>query len=297
MVIFMVKVRVPATTANLGPGFDTLGLALNLYNEFTFEEIPEGYKISGFKKEYGSTNNLVYRSIKETFREIGYTPTGISIDANTNIPISRGLGSSASCILAGVIGGNELAGRPLGKDEIFQLATKIEGHPDNIAPALFGGLVISLMEEEKVIYNRIEVAKGIKFIALISDFTLSTKESREVLPSMVEYKDCINNINKVALLISALTNGRFDLLRYAFKDRLHEPYRGKLIPDFFNIIEKCKKMDSLGVYLSGAGPTIMCIIDEDNEEFTKEIKAYLHTLDQPWNIRELNIDLEGTKIL
>lgn len=292
----MVKVRVPATTANLGPGFDTLGLALNLYNEFTFQEIPEGLKISGLKKEYDLTNNLVYKSMKETFKEIGYIPTGISIDAKTNIPISRGLGSSASCILAGVIGANELAGSPLGKDEVLKLATKIEGHPDNIAPALFGGLVISLMGEDKVICNKIEVNRGIKFIALISDFTLSTKESREVLPTIIEFKDCINNISKVSLLISALSNGRFDLLKYAFKDRLHEPYRGKLIPDYFNIIEQCEKLDSLGAYLSGAGPTIMCIVEEDNRDFIEKIKSYLHTLDQQWYIKELSIDLEGTKV-
>lgn len=292
----MVKVRVPATTANLGPGFDTLGLALSLYNEFIFEEIPEGLKITGFEEEYNSKDNLVYLSMMETFREIGYKPKGISIDAKIDIPISRGLGSSASCIVAGVIGANELAGGSLSMDEVFQLATRIEGHPDNIAPALFGGLITSLMEGDEVLYNKIQVAKGIKFIGLIPDFTLSTKESRGVLPSTIEFKDGVDNVSRVSLLLSALSNGRFDLLQYALKDKLHQAYRGKLIPNFFDIIEECERMKSLGVYLSGAGPTIMCIIDEENENFIGEIGDYIHTLDQAWDVKELSIDLEGAKL-
>ncbi len=292
----MIKVIVPATSANMGPGFDTLGLALNLYNIFTFKEISKGLEINGFDKEYNYENNLVYTSMLETFKEIDYTPKGISIDIESNIPISRGLGSSASCILGGVIGANELAGAPLSKEEVFQLATRIEGHPDNIAPALFGGLIVSVMDGEKILYNKVKVCSGIKFVALVPDFVLSTKEAREVLPSSISFQQGVNNISRVSLLLSALSNGRFDLLKYSFKDALHQPYRGKIIPDFFNIINKCEEMDVLGVYLSGAGPTIMCILEEDNNSFIVDIKRYLNTLKGNWGIKELYIDLEGTRI-
>ena len=292
----MIKVRVPATSANLGPGFDTLGLSLGLYNEFIFEETCKGIELVGFEEEYDHKDNLVYLSMMETFKEVGYSPRGIKIDAKINIPISRGLGSSASCILAGIIGANKLSGDTLSIDEIFYLATKIEGHPDNIAPALFGGLVVSLMDGNKVLYNKIEIAKGIKFVALIPDFTLSTKESREVLPSTIEFKDAINNVSRVSFLLSALVNGKFNLLKYCFKDRLHEPYRGKLIPDFSNLIEQCEEIGALGAYLSGAGPTIMCIIDQEDEDFTKTIRSYLNTLESIWSVKELTMDLEGIRI-
>ncbi len=292
----MINIRVPGTSANIGPGFDTLGLALDIYNEFRFQEIPEGIEIQGFEKEIHLEDNLIYTSMMETFREIGCRPKGVRVDVSANIPISRGLGSSASCILGGVVGANELAGSPLSREEIFKLATKIEGHPDNIAPALFGGLVVSIMEGDRILYNTVEVHKGIKFIALIPDFVLSTRRSREVLPETIDFQQGINNISRVSLLLSALSNGRFDLLRYSLEDVLHQPYRGKLIPNFFNILNKCWDMGVLGVYLSGAGPTIMCIVEEDDEKFKEEIGEYLEVLEDNWDIMELHMDLDGTRI-
>lgn len=292
----MIKIRVPGTSANIGPGFDTLGLALDIYNEFRFQEIPEGIDIQGFEKEIHLEDNLIYISMMETFREIGCRPKGIRIDVSAHIPISRGLGSSASCIIGGVVGANELVGSPLSREEIFKIATRIEGHPDNIAPALFGGLVVSTMEGDRILYNTIEVHKGIKFIALIPDFVLSTKEAREVLPDTIGFQQGINNVSRVSLLLSALSNGRFDLLRYSLKDMLHQPYRGKLIPNFFNILNKCWDMGVLGVYLSGAGPTIMCIVEDDDHEFKEKIRKYLEILEDNWDIKELRMDLDGTRI-
>lgn len=289
----MIKVKVPGTSANIGPGFDALGLALNMYNSFIFEEIDKGLEISGCNKAFANKNNLVYKSMLRTFDKIGYSPKGIRIDMSTDIPISRGLGSSASCILGGVIGANHLAGEPLSKDEVLELATEIEGHPDNIAPALFGGFVVSVMENKRVIYNNIHIPKGIKFIALIPDFTLSTKEARAVLPSTVSYKDAIYNVGRVSLLLSALSNGRFDLLKYAVNDTLHEQYRGKLIPNYFNIVNKCREAGCLGVFLSGAGSTIMTIIDNNDNEFKDKINEFI---DDIWDIREFELDLVGVSI-
>lgn len=289
----MIKVKVPATSANLGPGFDTLGLALNLYNTFIFEEIPKGLEISGCDQQFNNDQNLVYTSMLKTFEKIGYKVDGLRINMDCNIPVSRGLGSSAACILGGVMGANQISGSPLSKEEILHMATEIEGHPDNIAPALFGGLVVSLMEDKKVHYNQMDVAKGIKFVALVPDFTLSTKEARAVLPSTIPYKDAIYNVGRVSLLLSALSNGRFDLLKYGVKDSLHQPYRGKLIPGFSDVAGNCEELGCFGVYLSGAGPTIMAMIDKDNSDFIKEISNYFISRDYNWDILELELDLCG----
>lgn len=293
----MVNIRVPATSANLGPGFDSLGIALNLYNEFSFQETSQGLEIIGALKTEENRDNLVYTSMLKSFNAIGYKPKGIKININTDIPVSRGLGSSACCIIAGIMGANEIAGSPLSQDEIFTLATEIEGHPDNIAPALFGGFVTSLMEEDNIYYNKIDIAKGLKFIAIIPDFPLSTKKSREVLPKKVSYKDAVGNISRVSLLISALSNGRFDLLRHALKDNLHQPYRGKLIEGFDDVMDKIHELGALGGYLSGAGPTIMAIINEDDKGFKEEMESYFKSINYGWKVVELKLDFDGAKVI
>lgn len=292
----MIKVVVPATSANLGPGFDTLGVALNIYNTYTFEEIESGLEILGCDAAFSNDKNLVYTSMLETLNKIGYKIDGIRITTSSNIPVSRGLGSSAACILGGVIGANQLAGGPLSKEELLKIATGIEGHPDNIAPALFGGLVVSVMEEDRIYYNHLNIAKGLKFVALIPDFTLSTKDAREVLPLSITHKDGVYNIGRASLLLSALANGRFELLKDAIKDKLHQPYRGKLIADFDNITSKCYEFGGLGTFLSGAGPTIMVLVAEGEEDFILEIEQYLKSLVNNWTVKELELDLEGATV-
>lgn len=292
----MIKVKVPATSANLGPGFDTLGLAFNMYNSYTFEEIQNGLEITGCESDFANEDNMVYTSMKKVFEKTGYEPKGIRIHLDSSIPISRGLGSSAACILGGVIGANELSGGILSQEELLYIATEIEGHPDNIAPALFGGLVVSSMEDEKVLYNQINIADGIKFIALIPDFKLSTSEARGVLPKEVSYKDAIYNVSRVSLLLTALNNGRFDLLKYALQDVLHQPYRGKLIRGFDEIMEKSQELGALGMFLSGAGPTMMAIVAEDDIKFTAKIKEYLESAGHTWTIKELEVDSLGAAV-
>lgn len=292
----MFKVIVPGTSANLGPGFDTLGVALNIYNEFIFEEIQGGLEISGCEEKYRNKENLIYTSMLKTFEEIGYKKKGIKITINSEIPTSRGLGSSASCILAGVIGANQIAGSPLSKGDIFKIATEIEGHPDNIAPALFGGLVTSIVEDDEIHYNQIEMADGLKFIALVPDFSLSTEESRQVLPEKIDYSDAVYNIGRVSLMLSALSNGNFELLKYGLKDKIHQQYRGSLIPNYDLIMEKCESMNTLGTYLSGAGPTIMVLVRENENNFQFEIEEFLSQFQDKWRVEKLSVDLLGAKI-
>ncbi len=289
----MIEIRVPATSANMGPGFDCLGIALNLYNHFIIEEIEEGLIIEGCDKEFANDNNLIYTSMQKCFERVGYKYKGIKIKIEHDIPVSRGLGSSAACILGGIIGANEIAGGVLNRDEILELATEIEGHPDNVAPALLGGMIVSLQEDNKVYHSRIEIAKGLKFCALIPDFKLSTEESRAILPKKIPYKDGVFNVGRVSLMISGLINGQFDLIHLACKDRLHQKYRGSLIEDYDAITKYCESVNSLGVFLSGAGPTIMVILKEGNDSFHNDIVRYLSKLKRNWMVKELNIDFDG----
>lgn len=290
----MIKVRVPATSANMGPGFDSMGIALNLYNYFYIEETEKGLNISGCNDEFCNENNLVYKSMLRCFQAVDYKIKGLNITLDSNIPLSRGLGSSASCILGGVLAANEIAGSPLNKKDVLSLATAIEGHPDNIAPALFGELVLSIMDKDKIHYNKIKFSNDLKFCALVPDFTLSTKESRDVLPKTIPYGDAIFNVSRSSLLVSALMNGNYDLIQYACQDKLHQPYRGNLIANYTEIIEKCNGLNSLAAYLSGAGPTIMTILKQGDMEFVPRIKEYLKGMTNRWDIIELEPDLVGS---
>jgi homoserine kinase len=294
----MVEVKVSATSANMGPGFDCLGVALNIFNTFYIEEINSGLEILGCDDVYKNEDNLVYTSMKRCFERVGYDigKRGFKIRIESEIPASRGLGSSASCILGGVLAANEIAGNSLSNREILELASEIEGHHDNISPALFGGMQVSVKDGGRVYNERIQLPKGIKFCAIIPDFTLSTKESREVLPSNVPYKDAVFNVGRTSLLIAALSNGNFDLLKASCVDKLHESYRGSLIRNYNEIINACSYLNQYGVFLSGAGPTIMNILREDDNEFIKDMENFLSRLKYKWIIKELKPYNEGAVV-
>lgn len=290
----MIRVSVPATSANMGPGFDTLGISFNLYNIFEFSEEDKGIVFSGFKKEFSNEDNIVYKTMMICFNKCNYNPKGLNIKLiEENIPISRGLGSSSTCIVAGLLGANYIMGNILSTEELFKLGVEIEGHPDNIAPAFFGGMVVSVMEENDVIYNKIDVKEGVNFVAIIPEFELSTSLARQVLPREVSFKDAIYNISRVTLMISAFSNGRYDLLKYACKDVLHEKYRSPLIKNYNDVYNKCISLGALCCFLSGAGPTIMAIIKNDNKEMVKNIKSYLEEANMQWDVKELSLDNLG----
>ncbi|MBE6053309.1 MAG: homoserine kinase [Clostridium sartagoforme] len=290
----MVRVRVPATSANIGPGFDTLGIAFDLYNEFEFSEEGKENKFFGFKEEFSNEDNIVYKSMITCFKRCDYRPSGLKISlVKEEIPISRGLGSSSSCIVAGLLGANYIMGNPLSIDELFKIGVDIEGHPDNIAPAFFGGMVTSLVEDKKAIYNKIDIKEGINFISIIPNFELSTSESRKVLPKEVNISDAIYNVSRVSLMISAFANGNYDLLKYGCKDAIHEKYRTPLIDNYNLVYNKCISLGALSCFLSGAGPTIMGIIKSDEKEILNNIKSFLKEKDINWKVRKLSIDNLG----
>lgn len=292
----MVRVSVPATSANLGPGFDSIGLCFDLFNVFEFDEIDEGLCFEGFKEEFCNENNLIFVSMQGLFNKIHFKPKGIKIKlVEQNIPIARGLGSSSSCIVAGLIGANALSGYQLSKDEILDIAVDIEGHPDNVAPALLGGLIVAALEDNKPYYSKIEVNKVVNFYALIPDFMLSTEEARKVLPKEISLKDGVYNVSRAALLVAAFAQGKYELLKIACSDKFHQPYRGKLIENYDDVMNECNKNKALSVYLSGAGPTIMAI-SEEKEFFKEKMRTWLVQNKMNWDIIELKINNQGAII-
>ncbi|MGL5380868.1 homoserine kinase [Clostridium sp.] len=294
----MVRVRVPATSANIGPGFDSLGIAFDLYNVFEFEEIEKGLVFEDIPQEFCNEDNIIYIAMKKCFLKANYNAKGLKIKAvKQDIPISRGLGSSSSCIVAGLMGANFIMGNKLSKDEIFNIGVEMEGHPDNIAPAVFGGMVVSVMEEGKTVYNKLDIKDGISFIGLIPDFRLETEKARNVLPKEVSLKDSIFNLSRSALIVSCFITGRYDLLKFACKDALHQKYRSKLIDNFDNVYGKCFDLGALGCFLSGAGPTIMAIIDNKDKDFIGGINNYLYDNNIFWLTKTLNVDNIGACII
>ncbi len=283
----MIQINVPATSANLGPGFDALGIALNRYNSFYIKRVDK----TDFINE-----NLVYRSYRKVFELLDKAFIDVEIKMDANIPVSRGLGSSAACIVGGVMGANEMLGRPLSKEEILEITTMIETHPDYVAPAFYGGLVTSVMEGDKVYFCQLPIKNELEFISLVPDFKLSTSLAREVLPKTISYKDGVYNVGRVGLLLAALTRGRDDLLKHAFKDKLHQPYRGDLIQGFDEIMDFASNNGALGCYLSGAGPTIMCVLNSENLEFEEKVKTYMKRNYPNWMVYSHLVDKLGATV-
>ena len=228
----MIKIRVPATSANLGPGFDCLGLALDIWNEVRFEEADEmTYHVTGegAEKLNHRPKNLLTESLKRVYEICGRSLKGINIQAHNNILHSSGLGSSAAAIVAGIYGANELLGKPMDTNGLLKLAAEIEGHPDNVAPALLGGLVVSIMTESEIITCRYEVPP-LTIVIVKPDVHWQTRMARSVLPKSVSRADVIFNIGRTALVIDALRNADLDLLQKVMDDRIHQSYRLKAYP-------------------------------------------------------------------
>jgi len=292
----MFEIKVPATSANMGPGLDTLGVAFKLYNRFIVEEIETGLEILGCDEKFANSNNLVYRSMLKIFEKIERAPKGVRLTFKTDIPVSGGLGSSATCILAGVAAANRLCGDILTKQDILDFACEIEGHSDNVSPALFGGMTVSIMNEGSTHYNKIPISGGIKFCALIPKLQLSTEDSRAVLPKTIPLENAVYNVGRVSMLIVSLVNGDYKGVKLACKDKLHQPYRMGLIKNYLEITSFVKESEALGVFLSGAGPTIMVMLKKDDNNTQEELKIFLKGLPGNWETLNLEIDEAGLEI-
>ncbi len=292
----MVTVRVPASTANIGPGFDCLGIALNLYNTAEFELTDGGLQID--IKDSATyipvnENNYVYVGFKKVFDEAGKKFDGVHISLKSDIPVTRGLGSSSASIVLGLMGANKILNDRFTPEEILYMAYEIEGHPDNVAPALFGGFTVAVPERRRIVCTKTDVPADLTFAAMIPDFYFATKKSRGMLPKYVPLRSASYNVAHAALLTSAFSNGNYELLRTAVRDRLHQKYRFSKIRSGEYIIRSAKRYGALCGYLSGAGPTIIAVVDKESELFKEQMNNLIKANLSGWSLKLLKADNDG----
>lgn len=289
----MLKIKAPCSSANVGPGFDCLGIAFNIYNEFCFE-LSDEIEYVGFAERHCNNNNMVYKAYKATMESLAQPVLPLKISFNGQVPNARGLGSSSTCIVAGVAAAYEIAGKQYTKNDVAHMASLIEGHPDNVTPCVYGGFTDAVMvmdgENEKLVAENFSVHDSFNFYALIPDFLLGTKQSREVLPKSCSLTTARKNIANVPLLIRALERGDGKLLSFASEDWLHQPYRGGIIPGFFDIQSKAMQKGADAVFLSGAGPTMLVV---SQKEIEKELNEVVSTQQQTWQVKQIKIDYNG----
>ncbi|MQF82805.1 homoserine kinase [SAR202 cluster bacterium AD-802-E10_MRT_200m] len=293
-----VKVKVPATTANLGPGFDCLGLALNLWNVLEVTIGPPEINISGEGEDTLSrnTDNLVYRSIECVFQEVGITLPDIKLDCLNAIPLARGLGSSSAAVVAGLVAANVLLDQPLGNRELLRLATSIEGHPDNVAPALLGGCQLVVQSEERLITTPITFSDLLRAVIFVPDVAMPTAQARSLLSPEVSRNDAIFNLSRLGLLVNAFVTDEFKDLKIATEDRLHQPQRRILFPAMELIFKSALKAGALGVFLSGAGSSILALTKDRETTIGYEMADIAEKAGVTGTFRILNLSKFGAHL-
>ncbi len=309
-----VSVKVPASSANIGPGFDCLGIALPIYNTVTIEEtvIPgTGIEINMMAEDEAidemvfenipkDENNIVYRAVELLYNSIGQEPTELKINIESQIPIARGLGSSSSVIVGGLLAANKLLGNPADEAALLAIATEVEGHPDNVAPAILGGFVLSNQEDDgSISYCKFNWPEEWDLTVCIPDFELSTSIARSVLPKEVPMQDAVFNAKHLGMLVHAVNTKDEKLMKKALRDRLHQQYREKLVPGMKEIMEAFKHEDGiLGCVLSGAGPTILIISHKyDLDKIRSTVKEIWSNQNIKADIRTLKVEEKGAQIV
>ena len=268
------EVKVPATIANLGPGFDCLGLAIDIWNSVNLNVGKQRILVKGFGENSlpKDQSNLIYTSISKVFQKLQRTIPKLTIESHNNIPIQKGLGSSAASIIAGLLLGNALCDNQLIDTEILQLATELEGHSDNAAACLFGGCQIVVKNHNGIISNStIEFSQDLDLIIFIPDKTTSTDNARMIIPKTIDLQDAVFNISRTALLVNSLNNNLNENLKLATEDKIHQPYRLKLIPGLDDIIETGINSGALSSFLCGSGPAIMALAKSNGPGISKNI--------------------------
>ncbi|MEZ4516849.1 MAG: homoserine kinase [Chloroflexota bacterium] len=310
-----VAVEVPATSANLGPGFDCLGIALNLYNTVkmtvTGELQPERpndgptltIQVSGVdaNKIPRDTSNLVYQTATLVFERAGLWPAQLTIEQEGQVPVGSGLGSSSAAVVAGLFAANTLTGNTLTRHELLRMAAAIEGHPDNVAPAILGGLVLGVMsgveDGDQTLALECLRTPLLKAVVALPEFHFPTLEARSVLPDTVARRDAIHNAGRVALLVHALTTGNYGCLRTAMDDKLHQPYRLPLIPGATEAMAAAYEAGAAGVALSGAGPSLIAFAPENHTAIAGAMAAAFADAGLPSRTWSLEVEPQGAHLL
>ena len=292
----MIRMLIPATSANIGPGFDSLGLALRLHNRVWMREAdgPDIAAVDGSDIPCDE-NNLVYKSARMLYDLCGRPFRGLYLRQENRIPMTRGLGSSSACIVAGLAGANRLLGGPLSTDDLVNLAAHLEGHPDNSTPALLGGFVTAVLDGDRVWWCKVPISGRIRFAAFIPDFELKTEVARRALPMEVPHRDAVFNLSRAALMTASLFSGKLENLAAAVGDRLHQPYRMAFIPGAQQVFDLCASLGALGTFVSGAGPTIMSMVSITDLGFAAKATEALGAL-PGWRLVMLEPDEDGTTV-
>lgn len=309
-----ISVKVPATTANLGPGFDCLGMALPIYNTITIEEtvLPgTGIEINAINDASSSEDlifehipldetSIIYKAVELLYNSIGQTPSELKITVQSQIPIARGLGSSASVIVGGLLAANELLGQPADEVALLSIATEVEGHPDNVTPAIIGGLCLTSQEDDgSILYRKLNWPEEWNITVCVPDYELSTDISRSVLPKEVPMEDAVFNAKRLAMFVEAVNTKDSELMKSALQDKLHQPYRMKLVPGLDKILENLKHEENvLGCVLSGAGPSIIVISQKNDLDKIKSIvKETWEEMNVKVNVMTLPVEPQGAQIV
>lgn len=298
-----VKIKVPATTANCGPGFDCIGIACTLYNTLELNLLPDsqGIKLEVFGEgnEFLPKNdkNLAVAAIKKVLDLAGISNYGLHVIMHNDIPLSRGLGSSAAAVVAGLTAGNAVTGNKLSKLDLLNLAVEFEGHPDNVAPAIFGGITISFMVDGKANCMRIDSSNMLKLVAVIPQFTVATKKAREVMPKSVSMHDAVYNISRTALLVGCLSQNNFEFFGEALRDKLHQPYRQTLIPGMYSVFEAAGAAGANGAAISGSGSTLMAYTMQDEDRVGQAMVNCFKQFGIDSRYIVLNIDAAGVELI
>lgn len=290
-----VTIRVPATTANLGPGFDAFGCALSLYTDVTFAETDCGLEITGCDEAFTGPDNLAYTSYCAVLASLSEEVRGVKIHIDAHIPICRGLGSSAALLVAGAMGANVLRGSKLSTQGLLNITNAMEGHPDNLAPAFYGGLTASMVDNGLPVTVNFPLHPDWEFLALVPDFDLPTTLARSVLPAQLPRADAVYNIAHGAMVLKALELGDEKLLRNAMQDRLHQGYRKSMIPDY-DRIEGLVRTTGAAFCLSGAGPTLLCLTQNPGleEKLAKKLPAITQA---NWELLPLHVEFQGARVI
>ena len=280
------RIRLPGSTANLGPGYDALGMALSIYNHVSVNTRSQtGVSITteGEGKDILSKgeDNLLYQAAQFTARRANQTLPGLDIHMQINVPLARGLGSSSTAIVAGVVMANRLLHDPFSQTELLNIATEIEGHPDNVSPCLLGGLTASSIDGTSVACVRALPPSELIAVVAIPDFELKTEDARNVLPDQHSHADAVFSTSRACLVTAALITGDLDQLAIGMQDRLHQPYRAKLIPGFDKILKRAVRAGALGAALSGAGPTLLALT-------TKNADAIGQAMIEIWESKQIS---------
>mgnify|MGYP001809729373 CR=1 FL=1 len=301
-----VTVKVPATTANFGAGFDCFGMALPIYNVITIEEtvLPgtgieinimsetdndDEFAIEHIPKD---ENNIIYKAVEMLYNSIGQSPSELKINIKSQIPIAKGLGSSAAIIVGGLLAANELLGKPADEAALLSIATEVEGHPDNVVPAIIGGLVLTSQEEDgSIVYRKLTWPEEWHLTICVPDYELATDISRSVLPKEIPLQNATFNTRRTAMFIEALHTKDAELMKLALQDKLHQPYRTKLVPGLQDIMDNLKHEENvIGCVLSGAGPSILIISQKNNLDRIKSIVS------DTWENYNVKTDIHTYKV-